>query len=139
MMNSLSSSVRLGKISCIRRFLLGLCHSKIWSSDISIYMVFVIPVKGDTLITSLIVLSYQKMHVIVNPSQSDTKLANVYTFMLPWGVAVYLARTHWQPPIENGVYAYSMGLRGAENLSEGCTFSDYTYTNISEHARLNTK
>ena len=80
-------------------------------------MVLVLPVNGDTLITSLIVLSYQKMHVIVNPSQSDTKLANVYTFMLPWGVEMCLARTHWQPPIENGVYAYSMGLRGAEILS----------------------
>ena len=99
-------------------------------------MVLVLPVKGDTLITSLMVRSYQKMHVIVNPSQSDTKLANVYTFMLPWGVEMCLSRTHWQAPSENGVYAYSMGLRGAENLSEGCTFSDYTYTNISEHTRL---
>ena len=139
MMNSLSASVRLVKMSCTRRVLLGSFHSSIWSSDISIYMVFVIPVKGDTLITSLIVLSYQKMHVIVNPSQSVTKLANVYTFMLPWGVEVCLSCVRWQPPIWTSVYAYSMGLRGAENLSEGCTFSDYTYTNISEHARLNQK
>ena len=139
MMNSLSASVRLAKMSCTRRVLLGSFHSSIWSSDISIYMVFVIPVKGDTQITSLIVLSYQKMHVIVNPSQSVTKLANVYTFMLPWGVEVCLSCVRWQPPIWTSVYAYSMGLRGAENLSEGCTFSDYTYTNISEHARLNQK
>ena len=75
----------------------------------------------------------ERIHKIV------TKLANVYTFMLPWGVEMCLARTHWQAPSENGVYAYSMGLRGAEILSEGCTFSDYTYTNISEHARLNRK
>ena len=80
-------------------------------------MVLVLPVNGDTLITSLMVLSYQKTHVIVNPSQSDTKLANAYTFMLPWGVEMCLARTHWQAPSENGVYAYSMGLRGAEILS----------------------
>ena len=139
MMNSLSTSVRLAKMSCTRRVLLGSFHSCSCSSLMSIYMVLVLPVKGDTLITSLIVLSYQKMHVIVNPSQSDTKLANGIHFMLPWGVEMCLSRTHWQPPIENGVYAYSMGLRGAEILSEGCTFSDYTYTNISEHTRLNTK
>ena len=99
-------------------------------------MVLVIPVKGDTLLTSLMVGSYQKMVVIVNPSQSVTKLANGMVYMLPWGVQLCLSCVHWQPPSEDGVYAYSKGLRGAENLSEGCTFSDYTYTNISEHARL---
>lgn len=98
MMNSLSASVRLAKMSCIRRVLLGSFHSLIWSSDISIYMVFVLPVKGDVLITSLMVRSYQKMHVIVNPSQSDTKLANGIHFMLPWGVEMCLSRTQWQAP-----------------------------------------
>ena len=53
----------------------------------------------------------ERIHKIV------TKLANDIHFMLPWGVERGRSRTHWQPPIWTSVYAYSMGLRGAEILS----------------------